>query len=85
ILVTLDSERYVTVDISGAKDATFIKECIFTKLNIYDDSEQQHYAIYRTEIGAYALGDALPDDQLFDLCRREGDSKGGLKFFVSHA
>ncbi|KAL1754676.1 MAP kinase [Schizophyllum commune] len=84
ILVTLDSERYVTVDISGAKDAAFIKECIFTKLNIYDDSEQQHYAIYRTEIGAYALGDALPDDRLFDLCRREGDSKGGLKFFVSH-
>jgi hypothetical protein len=33
IVVTADSERYVTVDVSGAKSAAFIRECIFTKVS----------------------------------------------------
>ncbi|TFK41254.1 hypothetical protein BDQ12DRAFT_432162 [Crucibulum laeve] len=85
IVVTADSERYVTVDVSGAKNAAFIRECILTKLNIFNDDETSTFAIYRTEIGTYAIGEALTDDQLFSLCRDQGDSRGSLKFMVSHS
>ncbi|KAJ7634220.1 MAP kinase [Mycena polygramma] len=85
ILVTADSERYVNVDISGAPNPAFIRECVFTKLNIFDEEEQAHFSIYRTEIGSFALGDALSDDRLFDLCREFGDDKGSLKLLVSHS
>ncbi|GLB36061.1 putative ste ste11 protein kinase [Lyophyllum shimeji] len=84
IVVTTDSDWYVTVDISGAPNAAFVRECIFNKLNIQDD-DQSRFAIYQTEMGAYAIGDALTDEKLFGLCRDHGDSKGSLKFFVSHS
>ncbi|RDB28565.1 MAP kinase kinase kinase mkh1 [Hypsizygus marmoreus] len=84
IVVTTDSDWYVTVDISGARNAAVVRECIFNKLNIYDD-EQLRFSIYQTEMGAYAIGDALTDEKLFALCRDHGDSKGSLKFFVSHS
>lgn len=54
-------------------------------MNIYNDDEQSLFAIYQTEIGSFAIGDALTNDALFALCRDQGDSKGTLKFFVSHA
>ena len=54
-------------------------------MNIYNDDEQSPFAIYQTEIGSFAIGDALTNDALFSLCRDQGDSKGTLKFFVSHA
>ncbi|KAJ7487514.1 MAP kinase [Mycena galericulata] len=85
ILVTADSERYVNVDISGAPNPAFIRECVFTKLNIFDEEDQRHFSIYRTEIGSFALGDALSDEKLFDLCRDLGDEKGSLKLLVSHS
>ncbi|PFH50794.1 hypothetical protein AMATHDRAFT_144238 [Amanita thiersii Skay4041] len=84
IVVTADSERYVTVDITGAKNAAFIRECIFSKLQICQDEEQSQYSIYKTEIGDFAIGGALTDDQLFSLCRDRGDNKGSLKFLISH-
>ncbi|KAJ7103609.1 MAP kinase [Mycena belliarum] len=85
ILVTADSERYVNVDISGATNPAFIRECVFTKLNIFDEEDQAHFSIYRTEIGSFALSDALSDDKLFDLCREFGDERGSLKLLVSHS
>lgn len=84
IVVTADSERYVTVDITGAKNAAVIRECIFSKLKICQDEEQSQYSIYKTEIGDFAIGDALTDEQLFGLCRDRGDNKGSLKFLISH-
>lgn len=44
IVVTADSERYVTVDVSGAKSAAFIRECIFTKVSTIpvDSSPPSH-------------------------------------------
>ncbi|KAF7347904.1 MAP kinase kinase kinase [Mycena venus] len=85
ILVTADSERYVNVDISGATNPAFIRECVFTKLNIFDEEDQAHFSIYRTEIGSFATSEALSDDHLFDLCREFGDDKGSLKLLVSHS
>ncbi|KDR84893.1 hypothetical protein GALMADRAFT_217973 [Galerina marginata CBS 339.88] len=85
IFVTSDSERYVTVDISSAKNAIQIRELILTKLNIYNEDELNPYSIYRTEIGSYAIGDVLTNERLFALCRDQGDSRGTLKFFVSHS
>ncbi|KAG6862396.1 hypothetical protein C0995_011836 [Termitomyces sp. Mi166 len=82
IVVTADSDWYVTVDISGAANAAFIRERIFNKLNIRDD-EQSRFAVYQTEMGAYALGEPLTDEKLFAYCRDKGDSKGSLKFFVT--
>ena len=54
-------------------------------MNIYNDDEKNPFAIYQTEIGFFAIGDALTNDALFALCRDQADSKGTLKFFVSHA
>ncbi|KAJ7900257.1 MAP kinase [Mycena olivaceomarginata] len=85
ILVTADSERYVNVDISGATNPAFIRERVFTKLNIFDEEDQAHFSIYRTEIGSFATSDALSGDRLFDLCREFGDDKGSLKLLVSHS
>ncbi|KAH9064131.1 MAP kinase [Lactarius vividus] len=84
IFVTGDSDQYYTVDITGFRNAAFIKELIFSKLRI-EDEEQTRYSVYRTEIGAYAIGDALPDEQLYELCRDHGDAKGSLKFLVANS
>ncbi|KAG6885854.1 hypothetical protein C0993_008817 [Termitomyces sp. T159_Od127] len=84
IVVTADSDWYVTVDISGATNAAFIRERIFSKLNIRDD-EKSRFAVYQTEMGASALGEPLTDEKLFACCRDKGDSKGSLKFFVTDA
>ncbi|KAI0068432.1 hypothetical protein BV25DRAFT_577881 [Artomyces pyxidatus] len=84
ILVTGDSDQYYTVDISGFRDAAFIKELIFSKLRI-GDAEQSEHSFYRTEIDAYALGGALTDDQLYELCRDQADAKGSLKFLVANS
>ena len=48
------------------------------------DESQAHFSIYRTEVGSFAIGDALNDEQLFDLCRDHGDAYASLKFMVSH-
>lgn len=100
VFVTSDAERYVTVDISGAKTAPQIRELILTKvrlrlvdiqihahlltqLNIFTEDECRPYSIYRTEIGSFAIGEALSNERLLALCRDQGDSKGTLKLFVS--
>ena len=57
---------------------------ILSKLRI-EDEEQSQYSIYRTDVGAYALGEALPDEQLYELCRDHGDGKGSLKFLVANS
>ncbi|KAF8807311.1 Pkinase-domain-containing protein [Phlegmacium glaucopus] len=85
IMATVDSERYVTVELNSTRTAAQIRELILSRLNIYNDDEQNPFAIYQTEIGSYAIGDALTNDALLVLCRDQGDSKGTLKFFVSHA
>ncbi|KAH8102547.1 MAP kinase [Cristinia sonorae] len=84
LLVTADAETLRTVDITGARDAAFIRERIFTKLQISDE-DQPRFSIYRTEIGEFAIGEALTDDQLFDLYRNSGDDKGTIKLLVSHS
>ena len=48
------------------------------------DENQTHFSIYRTEVGSYAIGDALADEHLFELCRDHGDAYASLKFMVSH-
>ena len=48
------------------------------------DDNQAHFSIYRTEVGSYAIGDALIDEHLFELCRDYGDALASLKFMVSH-
>jgi len=48
------------------------------------DENQAHFSIYRTEVGSFALGDALADEHLFELCRDHGDAYASLKFMVSH-
>lgn len=48
------------------------------------DENQTHFSIYRTEVGSYAIGDALTGEHLFELCRDFGDAYASLKFMVSH-
>ena len=48
------------------------------------DENQAHFSIHRTEIGSYAIGDALTDEHLFELCRDHGDAFASLKLMVSH-
>lgn len=52
------------------------------KLNISDD-QQPTFRIFPSEIGSFALGAPLSDQELYALCRKHGDPSGGLKFFVS--
>ncbi|KAJ3734751.1 hypothetical protein DFJ43DRAFT_100119 [Lentinula guzmanii] len=85
ILVTADSERYVNVEITGAQNSAYIRECVFTKLNIYDEEDQARFSIYQTEIGAYATSEALTNEKLFELCKKLGDARGTLKLLVSHS
>ncbi|KAF7799268.1 hypothetical protein EIP86_010500 [Pleurotus ostreatoroseus] len=80
-LVTRDAEHLVIVDISGARDPASIRERIYAKVLVYDD-DHHLYSIYRTEIGKYAIGDALNDAQLWDLYQR-GDELGTIKLLVS--
>ena len=56
---------------------------LLTQLNIFTEDESRPYSIYRTEIGCFAIGDALSNERLLALCRDQGDSKGTLKLFVS--
>jgi len=55
------------------------------QLNIFDEDEFHPYSIYRTEIGSFAIGEALSNESILSLCRDQADSKGSLKFFVSVA
>ena len=48
------------------------------------DESQAHFSIYRTEVGSFAIGDALTDEHLLELCRDHGDAYASLKFMVSH-
>ncbi|KAI0931861.1 hypothetical protein AcW2_000643 [Taiwanofungus camphoratus] len=82
VFVSADADNFSIVDISGAMTPAFIRERIFSKLQISDE-DHPRFSIYRTEVGKYALGDALTDEQLFDLCREQGDDKASLKLFVS--
>ncbi|KAF8876939.1 hypothetical protein BD779DRAFT_1677552 [Infundibulicybe gibba] len=59
-----------------------IRERIFSKLDIPDE-RQAHFSIYQAEIGTFAIGGALTNAVLFQLCREYGDPSGSLKFFVS--
>lgn len=82
IMATTEGDRLTIVDITGAANAAFIREKIFSKLMISDE-DQPNYSMYRTEIGSYALGDALTDDELLSLCLERGDEKGTVKLFVN--
>ncbi|VDB95448.1 unnamed protein product, partial [Peniophora sp. CBMAI 1063] len=82
ILVTSDSDHFATVQITGFTNAAFIKELIFAKLQIPDE-DYARYSIYRTDIDAYATSGALSDDELYNLCVEEGDSRGSLRLLVA--
>ena len=48
------------------------------------DDQQPFFSIYRTEIGSFALGAALSDENLMSVCLKEGDDRGTVKFLVQH-
>lgn len=48
-----------------------------------DDEDQARHSIYRTEVGQFAIGEALDDEQLYELCRDHGDTTGSVKLLVS--
>ena len=102
--MTADSGIFKVIDITGARDAAFIRERIFADVRVQysrcrdllatdawihrkmqiSDENQAHFSIYRTEVGSYAIGDALADEHLYELCRDHGDAYASLKFMVSH-
>ena len=57
---------------------------IIAQLQISDE-DQSKFAIYRTEINQFAIGEALTDEELFALYKERGDSTGSLKLLVSHS
>ena len=48
-----------------------------------DDEDQARHSIYRTEVGQFAIGAALSDEQLYELCRDHADEIGSIKLLVS--
>ncbi|QRW00346.1 STE/STE11 kinase [Ceratobasidium sp. AG-Ba] len=84
VAVTHDAENYVVVDITGQTDAQAIRERILSKLHIPDDLHAS-FAIYRTELGGFAIGGALDNDRLLIDCQHFGDDRGSLKFLAQRA
>ncbi|KAK7056018.1 hypothetical protein R3P38DRAFT_3566357 [Favolaschia claudopus] len=84
IMLSANAEQYRVVAITGARNGASIRERIFSKLSIPDHS-QFAFSVYQSEVGVFAIGGALTDSRLFELCREQGDSSGSLKFFVSTA
>ncbi|KAJ7437452.1 hypothetical protein B0H11DRAFT_625759 [Mycena galericulata] len=84
IIVSSNGEQYRVVEITGARSGASIRERIFSKLSIPDD-RQSYFSVYQSEVGVFAIGGALTDSRLFELCQEHGDSSGSLKFFVSTA
>ncbi|KAF8228519.1 hypothetical protein L208DRAFT_1290991 [Tricholoma matsutake] len=82
VVVSSNAEQYRVVDISGARNGSFIRERILSKLCIPDDAHP-NFSIYQSEIGCFAIGDALSNASLFELCRDYGDASGSLKLFAS--
>ncbi|KAJ6607711.1 hypothetical protein B0H10DRAFT_544286 [Mycena sp. CBHHK59/15] len=82
IIVSSNAEQYRVVEITGARNGASIRERIFSKLHIPDD-RQSYFSVYQSEVGVFAIGGALTDTTLFELCQEYGDSSGSLKFFVS--
>ncbi|KAG7441552.1 uncharacterized protein BT62DRAFT_923317 [Guyanagaster necrorhizus] len=84
IIVTCNAERYQVVDITGATNGSFIRERVLSKLCIPDD-RYSRFRVYQAQVGTYALGSALSDAMLFEICLQQGDPSGSLTFFVSTA
>ncbi|KAJ7176911.1 hypothetical protein C8R46DRAFT_1188608 [Mycena filopes] len=84
IIVSSNGEQYRVVEITGARSGASIRERIFSKLSIPDD-RQSYFSVYQSEVGVFAIGGALTDSRLFEVCQQYGDASGSLKFFVSTA
>ncbi|KAJ7779003.1 hypothetical protein B0H16DRAFT_1500804 [Mycena metata] len=84
IIVSPNGEQYHVVEITGARSGASIRERIFSKLSIPDD-RHSYFSVYQSEVGVLAIGGALTDSRLFEVCQQYGDSSGSLKFFVSTA
>jgi len=82
LVVSTDGEQYTVVDVTGAPDGAWIRQRIFAKLSV-NEQTRGHFSIYPSEVGSYALGGALSDRRLHALCRESGDPSGSLKLFVS--
>ncbi|KAG8745039.1 hypothetical protein FRC10_009013 [Ceratobasidium sp. 414] len=81
ITVTRDAEAYFITNITGYTDPQSIRKRIFSQLRIPDNLHPT-FALYRTELGALAIGDALDDSGLLAACRQFGDEIGSLKFIA---
>ncbi|KAK0438786.1 hypothetical protein EV421DRAFT_940192 [Armillaria borealis] len=84
IIVTSNAERYQVVEITGATNGSSIRERILSKLCIPDD-RYSRFRVYQAQVGTYAIGSALSDAMLFEICLQQGDPSGSLTFFVSTA
>ncbi|KAJ7100886.1 hypothetical protein B0H15DRAFT_796564 [Mycena belliarum] len=89
IIVSSNAEQYRVVEITGARSGASIRERIFSKAGSHNlsipDDRQSCFSVYQSEVGVYAIGGALTDSRLFELCQELGDASGSLKFFVSTA
>ncbi|KAJ9108718.1 hypothetical protein QFC21_000038 [Naganishia friedmannii] len=79
--VTVDNENFSVVDVSGVGSSEAIMERVFSKLRFRDD-DHPSLAMFRTDIGETPETTPVGKDKLFELCRTDGDAKGGLKFLI---
>ncbi|GHJ85831.1 hypothetical protein NliqN6_2233 [Naganishia liquefaciens] len=79
--VTVDNENFSVVDVSGVTSSEAIMERVFAKLRFRDD-DYPSLTMFRTDIGETPDVEPIGKEKLFDVCKAEGDSKGGLKFLV---
>ncbi|SJL16332.1 uncharacterized protein ARMOST_19853 [Armillaria ostoyae] len=49
------------------------------------DDRYSRFRVYQAQVGTYAIGSALSDAMLFEICLQQGDPSGSLTFFVSTA
>ncbi|CAE6434774.1 unnamed protein product [Rhizoctonia solani] len=80
---TRDGNKYVTVDLTGCRDARAIREHILSQFPIPSDLYSD-FGIYLTEVGGITIGDALDDEQLLLYRQFAKKAPQRSRFIIQH-
>ncbi|KAF8814615.1 hypothetical protein BYT27DRAFT_7205933 [Phlegmacium glaucopus] len=84
IVVTLVARRRLvcTVVLTGIDDPPMIRQRVIEALRFYRYFIRPDVVITQTDCSAEMTYSPLTDNELFSLCREQGDKQGSLKLFV---
>lgn len=77
-------ERILSKVVLAMNSFDNVNATLLPQLCIPDD-RYSRFRVYQAQVGTYAIGSALSDAMLFEICLQQGDPSGSLTFFVSTA